>query len=151
MSLFARFLNTFQRSGEPTRAVRWIEDTTPGFAELMSAHGGATFDDGLYRLHTPDSQIAANEWVAEGFPAIAGHVACFGYDWLGRQFALDLRDSARTAILLIEPGTGEVLEIPSTFIDFHNDELVEQQEAALARSFFDSWSRANADLLPMEP
>ena len=51
-------------------------------------------------------------------------------------------------MLLFEPGTGEVLDIPFSFARFH-EQLDELREPALAGSFFASWAQANPDLLPL--
>lgn len=48
-----------------------------GFAELVSRFAGATFNDGLYRLHDVDSASRANELTAEGFPDFADKGALF--------------------------------------------------------------------------
>jgi len=42
-------------------------------------------------------------------------------------------------VLLLEPGTGEALEIPANFQSFHRRQLVENAEAAVALSFYKSW------------
>jgi hypothetical protein len=44
---------------------------------------------------------------------------------------------------MLEPGTGEVLEIPTTFMAFHEEELVDYQDAALAVEFFNQWREKN--------
>ena len=46
-------------------------------------------------------------------------------------------------ILLFEPGTGEVLDIPVTFEEFHDSEIVECHEDCLASEFFQEWFLAN--------
>jgi len=43
---------------------------------------------------------------------------------------------------MFEPGTGEALEIPVPFSRFHDEELVDYTEEALARSFFYQWQRS---------
>ena len=105
----------------------------------------------MYRLHTPESGRRAQVTVGEAFPELAGGIAPFGFDWLGRQFAVGVRPGRGGIVLLIEPGTGEVLEIPVSFTDFHNIELVEQSDAALAKSLFAEWAAANPTLLPIAP
>jgi len=40
---------------------------------------------------------------------------------------------------MLKPGTGEALEIPATFMDFHNQELIEYQDAVLAVQFYREW------------
>jgi hypothetical protein len=53
-------------------------------------------------------------------------------------------------VLLLEPGTGEVLEIPLPLAAFHNEELVEYSDAALAADFFRAWSANHSDYLPLK-
>lgn len=76
-----------------------------------------TFLDGAYRLHRVDDVDHFTSLASTAFPAFADRIECFGADWLGRQFA---RDRARIAggeplVLMLEPGTGEALEIPADF------------------------------------
>src|SRR5690349_2264615 len=67
---------------------RWPHDVQPGWTELLGEYGGTTFDNGLYRLHTPSTAARANEFITAAHPHLAGKVEAFGYDWLGRIFAL---------------------------------------------------------------
>ena len=48
-------------------------------------------------------------------------------------------------------GLGEILQIPAGFADFHNFTLVEEPDAALAKSFFGQWAAGNPSLLPLRP
>ena len=129
----------------------WGAGPIEGFEELMSTSGGSSFERGLYRLHTRESSENAVAAVGEAFPELVGGIAAFGFDWLGRQFAIDLRRGRNRNVLLMEPGTGEILEIPLSFADFHNFELVDEPDAALAKSFFAEWAAANPTLLPLAP
>jgi len=106
--------------------------------DVMVALGGCTFAGGLYRLHTPTSSAIASSMSAAAFPEYEFPLRCFGFDWLGRQFALDPRrgDDLDPEVLLLEPGTGEALEIPVPISAFHDDELVNYTDAALASNFF---------------
>lgn len=119
----------------------------------MSRWAGATFDDGLYRVHEAGAAVRVAQVVGEAFPEHAGSIGVFAGDWLGRQFAIDRRRVDATGepqILLLEPGTGEALEIPVAFAAFHDDELVDEADAAVAASFFAAWKRAHPDLVPLE-
>jgi hypothetical protein len=49
-------------------------------------------------------------------------------------------------VLLVEPGTGQALEVPFSFRLFH-EKLAELREPALAGAFFDS--KANAAQVPL--
>lgn len=53
--------------------------------EFLKAMGGRTFLNGMY-------------------------LSVFGYDWFGRVFALN---KLRNTVLLFEPGTGDVFDIPA--------------------------------------
>ncbi|MFG1621981.1 T6SS immunity protein Tdi1 domain-containing protein [Kribbella sp. NPDC049227] len=122
-----------------------------GYSDLASEFAGVTFAGGLYRVHDEQSGARALTLIAEALPEFTARACPFGYDWLGRQFAVD---SGRVAggqpqVLLLEPGTGEALEVPLHFAGFHDEELIEYADAALATGFFDAWSAANGDSLPL--
>ena len=78
--------------------------------------------------------------VEQAFPKYKNYIDVFGYDWLGRIFAIN---KINNHILLFEPGTGEVLDIPVTFEEFHDSEIVECHEDCLASEFFQEWFLAN--------
>ena len=137
--MFERFLGVFAPSGGDVVA--------PGQATVgawLEAAGGRTFADGLYRVHSRTSASASDALVADAFPELSGRLACFGHDWLGRQFATDTArgTSDDPAVMLLEPGTGEALEVPVPFSRFHDEELVDFTEEALALSFFQEWLRS---------
>ena len=46
-------------------------------------------------------------------------------------------------VLMLEIGAGEALNIPASISDFHNVELVECTNEALALSFFEEWKTLN--------
>jgi hypothetical protein len=128
---------------------------------LLDAHGyeafateaaGRTFDDGLYRVHDDRSGPEAEKFISLAFPDFAGRVCPLSFDWLGRQFALDAKRSegGEALILMLEPGTGQALEIPLSFSSFH-EQLHELREPALADSFFRRWVGTRPDSVPLLP
>ncbi len=123
----------------------------PGYPELAGRFAGCSFENGIYRLHDEGTGPRGEAWIAEAFPKFASRGCPFGYDWLGRQFAVDSGrlEGGEPLVLLFEPGTGEVLEIPFTFARFR-EQLDELREPALAGSFFASWAQANPGLLPLD-
>jgi hypothetical protein len=143
----ANFHVTSPRRPEAPRgpSVEGLPDVE-GLADLLAADGSATFALGLYRLHRADEIVAWDAIVLAAFPEFIGRVTCaFGYDWLGRHFALDRgrMEGLEPMVVMLEPGTGEVLDMPATFRTFHDEVLVDQGDAALAKSFFDAWRAAN--------
>lgn len=76
----------------------------------------------------------------------------FAFDWLGRQFGFDAavaEDARFRSVLLVEPGTGEILTIPATFDEFHDSTLHEYEDAALASGFFLEWVNECGPTLPV--
>lgn len=131
----------------------WRDDrllASVGYRELAGRFAGCSFEDGIYRIHDAATGPRGLAWLAESFPQFASRACPFAYDWLGRQFATDSGrlEGDESLVLLFEPGTGEVLEIPFSFAAFH-EQLDDLREPALAQSFFASWAKANPDLLPL--
>jgi hypothetical protein len=152
--MFERFAANFpvlpggQMPGMTSRDDRLL--ACAGYAELADRFAGCSFENGLYRFHDRLTGPSAAELVTEAFPQFASRACPFGYDWLGRQFAVDSGRCERgePLVLLFEPGTGEALEIPFPFARFH-EQLEELREPALAVSFFASWAGANPGSLPL--
>ena len=112
-----------------------------GYLELSQRFSGASFANGLYRLHNSQSGPKALAWISEAYSNLPGTLVPFGFDWLGRQFALDSArvERGEQLVMMLEPGTGLALRIPTSFDEFHNQELIEFPDAALASEFFNEW------------
>ncbi len=109
-----------------------------GIWGLFAAIGGGMFGGGIYRIHTPESSKKGTALAGECFPNATPDFTCFGFDWLGRQFALPSspgRDELEH-VLMLEPGTGQVLQIPYALATFHDEALVDFKDACLADTFF---------------
>lgn len=111
-----------------------------GFGKKRAAEVNTGLPDGIYRQHRQEDVEHFTQLAVDAFPDLAGRVRCFGADWLGRQFASDAARGGE--VLLIEPGTGELLEIPVDVETFHAEELVEQADAAAALFFYREWLAA---------
>lgn len=118
-------------------------------SDAYASIAGTSFGGGIYRLYDVKE---VNEWtqdVVEVFPDYAGRIACFGRDWLCNQFCLD-RSRTRnheSLILLFEIATGQVLKIPMSFKEFHEELLIEDADAAVAEQMFVRWRLSNPDPL----
>jgi hypothetical protein len=113
--------------------------------ELIGTFGGCSFKKGIYRIHAFDDINTWNENVAQAFPDYNGKIVCFGYDWLGRQFALDriALENGQDQVLMFEPGTAEVLSIPCSIENFHEEEIPQYHDSCLASDFFEEWILSN--------
>lgn len=152
--MFDQFRTLYEATAPGTGLPRpaWPGGPVAGWEELMSSDAGSTFNGGLYRLHDATTGPAADAWVADAFPRHGGQNFCFGYDWLGRQFALDgsRRAGGEPLVMLFEPGSGDAFEIPLTFADFHDEELIVAADEALSADLFAGWAAANPPLAPTE-
>ena len=104
--------------------------------ELLNYVSQRTILNGMYRAFTIENIQKWNSIVEEAFPGYQGRITVFAYDWLGRVFAINRQTNT---VLLFEPGTGEVLDIPVGIEAFHNEEIAEYNEDRLASGFFDEW------------
>lgn len=154
--LFQPFWSRFSLSppGEATDPA-WVDDrlgSVAGYGQLMAAAAGCSFNDGIYRLHSAETAATGQASAVAAFPSLEGRGAVFAFDWLGRQFAVDFArlSGDQPMVLMLEPGTGEALEIPATFVEFHNTELTEFADSSLASEFFATWAAGHADDLPLD-
>ena len=141
-----RFLEHFSADEPPTGhasadELKQIENYGSGITELLITYGGCSFRRGLYRLHTPQSALKWTQITTEAFPRYTSRIFCFGYDWLGRQFALDrLRmEDGQAQVLLIDLAFNEALEIPASFEVFHETELIDFTADVVSEPFFQEW------------
>lgn len=115
--------------------------------ELSDRYGGTVFNEGLYRIHDAVWATTCDGLVADAYPKHANRIRTFGSDWLGRQFAVDLRPDSNGQVLMFEIGTGLVLQIPCHWKSFHDEVLISQPDAALATEFFQEWRQADSEPL----
>ena len=111
---------------------------------FLRKYSGASFNNGLYRIHHIDEMDAWTARVLKAFPTTYKiHLACFAYDWGGRHFALDYgvlrRKPQKPRIVLFVPGTGNVYHLTENFTAFHNKELVQRIDPNLGLDFYKLW------------
>jgi hypothetical protein len=115
--------------------------SVPDWSNLIDHFGGSSFDQGLYRVIRASEVGEWNARIAVAFPDFGGRISCFGFDWLGRVFALDPKrvENGQPGVVMFELGTGEALEVPCDIAVFHDEELIEYKDAALASDFHRRW------------
>jgi Domain of unknown function (DUF1851) len=109
--------------------------------ELLICYGGQSFNQGLYRIFSEDDVAGWTKVIVNAFPSFTGRIICFAVDWLGRVFAIDADrlETGHPGVVMFEPGTGEALEIPCNVESFHEAELIQYREEALASTFYEQW------------
>jgi hypothetical protein len=123
----------------------------PKFVERVAR---SSYSDGLLRFLLPGGEPDLVEWNgptgwSSDWGRWAGRLIVFGYDWLGRLFAFDRSriKAGEPLVAILEPGTGQVLEVPENFAGFIGTELVEYPDAVLASEFYGQW-RAKGGVPP---
>lgn len=128
-----------------------IEDDRSSTADVMSMfrrkYHGMSFGNGIYRVFNDNDIEKWRKIITKGYPDFENCFEPFAYDWLGRCFAVDLRNDKKDKILMFEIGTADVLEIPCSFIDFHEEEIPLYHDSCLASNFFNEWKENNSDEL----
>src|SRR4051812_6250378 len=140
--MFKRFESNFnQDASENTATIPAAQSIEPRLQDFFERFRGTSFNRGLYRIMAADAFEFASQFTAEAFPEVSRGVVPFSYDWLGRIFALDPArlESKWPAVLILEPGTGKLLQIPANLVTFHENELIDYRDAALASNFHTEW------------
>ncbi len=127
--MFSKFLEFFGEN------IEYKIEGNP-YEALLNNLEGMEFGDGIFRLFNKKELHKWNEIVTEAYPEFKNKFNLFGYDWLGRCFAIDLRDSN---ILMFEIGTGDVLNVPCGILEFLNVEIPVYNDACLSYSFYKEW------------
>jgi hypothetical protein len=140
-----RFKSAFRETSREGNSAQCVDFGVPGLGALSTELGGATFDHGLYRVLRAEQVPIARSTLEAVFPEYRGRIVPFGFDWLGRHFASDLLrvQNGQPLVLMLEVGAGEAMEIPATLFDFHNVELVDYRDDALAAKFWNQWRNLN--------
>lgn len=118
---------------------------------VLAVLSGRSFNGGLYRLHTPKAAVKWNAIVGRLFGQYAGRISAFGYDWLGRQFALDSGriENGRPLVVMFDAAHGESFLIPAEIAGFHDKILVDLPEPTLALAAYRAWRAAGNGPLPL--
>jgi hypothetical protein len=143
---FGRFESRFLSDAEPTTSTLSAEVgiVQQDLRTFWNRYAERSFNQGLYRIFGPKQITPSRELIDLAFPDYKTRAICFSYDWLGRLFAIDLARSVeqRHGIIMLEPGTSQVLEIAANLESFHNDELISYTNEALASEFYQAWRTA---------
>jgi hypothetical protein len=142
--MYERFTELFppDTGGEKDRLTSPV--LRAGIGEFLSAFGGMSFRNSIYRIVKPAEEATWKERVAGPYPEFRARVTCFGFDWMGNVFATDSSRliEGQDGVVMFEPGTGKALNIPSNLETFHEKGLHEFGEAVLAISFYTAWTKA---------
>ncbi len=101
---------------------------------LFKEYGGATFEYGLIRIHNSGSSYYWTEICSNYFNFEKERMHCFAFDWLGRNYAIDLKK--KNTILMLDYATGEYFELEQTIERFFSEDLVDYRSDTLSEDTF---------------
>lgn len=134
--IIERFLRKFAMdSGELVEDESGFYKNLPDdLFRLLELHGGGSYSNGLYRIHTFKTGVRWSQIIGEYFPKYQRSVYPFGFDWMGRQFCLDATKS--NMIYMLDPATGEDFELEQNLFSLHNIDFVDDADSMLADNLF---------------
>lgn len=141
--------NFVEDSGGLPREDVSIRTSDPILKYFLGVLGGKSFNGGLYRtVHLADMGLWV-ERIQFAYPAFSPPAICFGYDWMGRAFALDpdRSEDGLPGVQMFDIGSGGVFEVPANLITFHDSEIIKSAEPALAIDLYQAW-RASGGAAP---
>ena len=102
---------------------------------LFQECGGASIKRGLYRVHTAKSCLFWSAILNSYFPNYGGKIYPFGFDWLGRQFCINI--SNRKVIMMFDPSTVQGYELEEDIVLFHNRDMVVDRDDTISENAFE--------------
>jgi hypothetical protein len=116
---------------------------------LIDQFGGATLDKGLFRIHNRGSFYYWTKLGFDYFKKYRGASYVFGFDWVGRHFAVTNKAN-KNIILMLDPATAEVFELEASIEDFFNIDLVEGKNDLLEEKRFQQLRKGISDDLAFD-
>jgi len=101
--------------------------------QLLDLFGGATFNNGLYRIHSFGSSVQWALIIAEYFGQYRNKIYPFGFDWMGRQFCLS---TSSDILFMFDPATGESFELRQALTLLHDEDFVNDTDDMLSINLF---------------
>ena len=143
MDKYSNFTENNQKTGKEEKYLAKYEKKAltgnlqeyPHVKELLEKYGGYIFDKGLFRFHTLGSSAFWTEITSSYFTSHKDLFYCFGFDWMGRQFACNKAD---TISYMFDPATGKAFVLKQTIAGFLNEDLVDYRDDTLGVETFES-------------
>lgn len=130
--MFSQFLNFFNKSAQ-----YYIYGSE--YRTFVIAFGGTCFGKGLFNVIERGDIGYWEDNVTRAFPEYRNKFRLFGYDWMGRCFAIDTSDDDVEKILVFDPSTLEVSDVPLSLTDFVNKAIPMNTNECLMSDNFIRW------------
>lgn len=135
--MFSSFLNFFNRSVQ-------YDIYGNEYRTFVIAFGGMQFGKGLFSVFDKGDLRYWEKNITTIFPDYKGRFELFGYDWMGRCFAVTSLGEEGEKILVFDPSTLEVNDIPLNFTDFINKAIPTSANECFSSDAFINWHNTNS-------
>ena len=105
-------------------------------SNFLTSNSGLSFGDGLYRIHTLGSSLFWTAIIENCFSQYKDQVYCFGFDWLGRQYAKGL---GTDILYMFDSATFKAFHLKISLESFHNVEMINHPNETLNYDTFSQW------------
>ena len=130
--MFSNFLKFFNRTVQ-------YDIYGNEYRTFVIAFGGMQFGKGLFNVFDKGDLRYWENNVTKMFPEYKGRFELFGYDWMGRCFAVTSLGADDEKILVFDPSTLEVSDIQLTFMDFINKAIPAAANECFSADAFINW------------
>lgn len=111
---------------------------------IISEFGGCTINHGLFRFHTLGSSFIWTKYVTNYFADHSDAFYCFGFDWMGRQFAMST--AKKDVVYMFDPATVEVFVLNQNLKNFLFENLLETDVDSFEKEYFNVLNANKNDL-----
>jgi hypothetical protein len=146
VTTFTKFRNSYRPDpfakrpstySTPKELGKLVGGRATGYSEFLRFVACTSLRGGLLRFLIPDDSLplSLTSWNSpDGWSR----------SWTRYEKRLFVFDRKRVIsdelmVTMLEPGTGELLEVPANFVQFIEVELIQHDDAALASSFYREW------------
>lgn len=130
--MFSSFLSFFNKSVQ-------YDIYGNEYRTFVIAFGGMSFGKGMFNVFDKGDLRYWEKNIIKIFPEYKGKIELFGYDWMGRCFAVNSLGSDDEKILVFDPSAMEVNDIKLSFMEFINKAVPASVNECFSSDAFIRW------------
>lgn len=113
------------------------------YRTFVIGFGGIQFGRGLFTVLDKANALVLEKKLGYAFPEYKGAFRLFGFDWMGRCFAVPADNEDK--VIVFDPGVFEAYDVSLGFRDFVNKAIPMSTNECLSSDAFISWYKATGE------
>lgn len=113
------------------------------YRTFVIGFGGIQFGRGLFTVLDKANALVLEKKLGYAFPEYKGSFRLFGFDWMGRCFAVPSDNEDK--VIVFDPGVFEAYDVSLGFRDFVNKAIPMSTNECLSSDAFISWYKATGE------